>query len=73
MRLPWFKFTYEFTPSSELADLAIGDLFNITGKGKKRWMLVSRDPWKAHIVRYTKLDALCERLGRWYRSKRSKG
>lgn len=43
-----------FSPSVELASVDIGGLF-VASDGK-RYMLIARDPWKAKIARYTKLD-----------------
>jgi hypothetical protein len=66
-RVPLLKIRHHYSPSSDLADVAIGEVFNhVDGK---RFMLIDRDPWQAVVIRYTRFDSFAYCLGVWFRSK----
>lgn len=67
-RVPLLKLRHEYTPSIDLADVAVGDTFlHSDGSRLRRYMLIDRDPWKATIIRYTFVDRFITRLGDWVR------
>lgn len=51
---------YEHSPSSELADIGIGEFFKSEGKV---YVLLYRDPWVARYTRFTRFDLWISVLG----------
>jgi hypothetical protein len=72
-RVPLLKIRHYYTPSIDLSDVQLGEVFiHMDGCRLRRYMLIDRDPWKATIIRYTFVDRFITRLGDWVRERFTK-
>ena len=69
-RVPLLKIRHYYTPSIDLSDVQLGEVFiHMDGRRLRSFMLIDRDPWKATIIRYTFVDKFITRLGDWVRDR----